>query len=33
MAGEAFFGHGSDDEARGIPADLVPYLEAADAPD
>ena len=33
MAGEAFFGHGSDSEARGIPADLVPYLEAADAPD
>ena len=32
MAGEAFFGHSSEDEARGVPADLVPYLEAADAP-
>ena len=32
MAGESFFGEDTtnDDQRGGIPADLIPYLEAAD---
>lgn len=32
MAGESFFGQdpAHDDQRGGIPADLIPYLEAAD---
>ena len=32
MAGESFFGQEPthDDQRGGIPADLIPYLEAAD---